>query len=99
MKPFTHGKWDVVALIIACFISSVCQICKIIACNPILLYTPCGGVCVCGRSEQLSRLRSGEVYDVLVIGGGATGCGIALDSALRGSPCTHAMYSIHTAVH
>ena len=36
------------------------------------------------RSDQLVRLRSGKVYDVLVIGGGATGCGIALDSILRG---------------
>ena len=36
------------------------------------------------RSEQLKRLHSEEVFDVLVIGGGVTGCGIALDSALRG---------------
>ena len=32
------------------------------------------------RKELLSQ----EVYDVLVIGGGATGCGIALDAAARG---------------
>ena len=36
------------------------------------------------RTEQLSTLRSDRVYDVLVIGGGATGCGVALDSVLRG---------------
>ena len=39
------------------------------------------------REDQLAKLRSGKVYDVLVIGGGATGCGIALDSVLRGT-CT-----------
>jgi hypothetical protein len=36
------------------------------------------------RSEQLTRLRSKEVFDVLVIGGGATGAGAALDAATRG---------------
>ena len=36
------------------------------------------------REEQLLALQSGKEYDVLVIGGGATGCGIALDSTLRG---------------
>ena len=36
------------------------------------------------RDEQLSALQSGKVYDVLVIGGGVTGCGVALDSTLRG---------------
>lgn len=34
------------------------------------------------RSESLDRL--GETYDVLVIGGGATGLGIAVDAASRG---------------
>jgi len=34
------------------------------------------------RSESLARL--GEDYDVLVIGGGATGLGVAVDSASRG---------------
>ena len=29
-------------------------------------------------------LQSGKEYDVLVIGGGVTGCGVALDSTLRG---------------
>ena len=36
------------------------------------------------RDEQLSALQSGKEYDVLVIGGGVTGCGVALDSTLRG---------------
>ena len=36
------------------------------------------------RAEQLSKLQSGEVYDILVIGGGATGAGVALDAATRG---------------
>lgn len=35
------------------------------------------------RSEQLKALED-EVYDVLVIGGGATGAGCALDSVSRG---------------
>ena len=30
-------------------------------------------------------MAKGEEYDVLVIGGGATGCGIALDSMSRGA--------------
>lgn len=36
------------------------------------------------RSEQIQVLQSGEEYDVLVIGGGATGAGCALDSITRG---------------
>jgi glycerol-3-phosphate dehydrogenase len=37
------------------------------------------------REEQLRRLRSGAApYDVLVVGGGATGTGVALDAATRG---------------
>jgi len=35
------------------------------------------------RDRALARLKS-ERFDVLVIGGGITGCGIALDAALRG---------------
>ncbi len=35
------------------------------------------------RAEQLSRLQN-EAYDVLVIGGGATGAGVALDATSRG---------------
>ncbi len=36
------------------------------------------------RKERLDRLKSGEIFDLLVVGGGATGCGIALDAASRG---------------
>lgn len=36
------------------------------------------------RSEQMQVLQSGEEYDVLVIGGGATGAGVALDAITRG---------------
>ncbi len=36
------------------------------------------------RSELLERLAAPEAYDVVVIGGGATGLGVALDAATRG---------------
>lgn len=36
------------------------------------------------RAEQMKALQSGEEYDVLIIGGGATGAGCALDSVTRG---------------
>lgn len=36
------------------------------------------------RRDALQALRSGRIFDILVIGGGATGCGIALDAATRG---------------
>lgn len=36
------------------------------------------------RTEQVKTLQSGEEYDVLIIGGGATGAGCALDSITRG---------------
>lgn len=35
------------------------------------------------RSEQVSNLSSKE-FDVLIVGGGATGCGAALDATTRG---------------
>ena len=35
------------------------------------------------RGRQLERLAS-ELFDVLVVGGGVTGCGVALDAASRG---------------
>src|SRR5512141_2354091 len=35
------------------------------------------------RGRQLERLST-ELFDVLVVGGGVTGCGIALDAASRG---------------
>src|SRR5205085_7434902 len=36
------------------------------------------------RGEQLARLRDPAPFDVAVIGGGATGLGVALDAAARG---------------
>lgn len=36
------------------------------------------------RSELLDRLAQPHVYDLAVIGGGATGLGVALDAAARG---------------
>lgn len=36
------------------------------------------------RSEQLKSLQGGEQYDILVIGGGVTGSGVALDAVTRG---------------
>src|SRR5271167_435226 len=36
------------------------------------------------RKEGLDRLRGGETWDILVIGGGATGLGTAVDAASRG---------------
>lgn len=37
-----------------------------------------------GREEIISSLKAGEEYDVLVIGGGVTGSGVALDAQSRG---------------
>lgn len=39
---------------------------------------------IVSRSVQLEKLKKTKVYDVLVIGGGATGAGVALDAASRG---------------
>lgn len=36
------------------------------------------------RERDLARVRSGEPFDVVVIGGGITGAGVALDAASRG---------------
>lgn len=36
------------------------------------------------RSKSLARLRAGDSWDVLIIGGGATGLGCAVDAAARG---------------
>lgn len=44
-------------------------------CDPVSAFT---------RPVQLDRLTAGERYDLLVVGGGATGAGIALDAASRG---------------
>ncbi|MCK4501635.1 MAG: FAD-dependent oxidoreductase [Desulfuromonadales bacterium] len=37
-----------------------------------------------GRAENLAKLKAGDNFDLLIIGGGATGCGVALDAASRG---------------
>ncbi|CAH0748616.1 unnamed protein product [Diatraea saccharalis] len=36
------------------------------------------------RAEQVANLQAGHTYDVLIIGGGATGAGCALDATTRG---------------
>ena len=36
------------------------------------------------RDALLAILKKGETFDLLVVGGGATGCGVALDAASRG---------------
>jgi len=36
------------------------------------------------REQQVQSLASNKQFDVLVIGGGATGCGVALDAVSRG---------------
>lgn len=38
------------------------------------------------REEQILALQTTDEFDVLVIGGGATGCGCALDAVTRGEP-------------
>ncbi|MFK5926128.1 MAG: FAD-dependent oxidoreductase [Desulfuromusa sp.] len=37
-----------------------------------------------GRHENLKKLRDESLFDLIIIGGGATGCGVALDAATRG---------------
>ena len=36
------------------------------------------------RDEMLTRLDDTELWDIIIIGGGATGLGTAVDAALRG---------------
>lgn len=36
------------------------------------------------REQHLEKLKAGHTFDLLIIGGGATGCGVALDAATRG---------------
>ena len=36
------------------------------------------------RHQHLQKLKDGDTFDLLVIGGGATGCVVALDAATRG---------------
>lgn len=38
------------------------------------------------REENLKELGSAD-YDLLIIGGGASGCGVVLDAASRGLKC------------
>ncbi len=37
-----------------------------------------------GRAELLEQLATSEKFDLAIIGGGATGLGVALDAAARG---------------
>ena len=60
--------------------------------NPFLSVTAAGKVTedrpnipLPSRSVQISALKNTPEFDVLVIGGGATGCGVALDSVTRGT--------------
>jgi glycerol-3-phosphate dehydrogenase len=39
------------------------------------------------RDDHLRQLKSGEEYDILIIGGGANGAGVVLDAASRGLKC------------
>ena len=39
---------------------------------------------ITNRALLLARLSKEKTYDIAIIGGGATGLGIALDAALRG---------------
>ena len=52
--------------------------------QPSALPKPITGKGLPSRADQLKKLSEGKEYDVLVIGGGATGCGVALDSITRG---------------
>ena len=36
------------------------------------------------RGEMVKKLKSGRQFDVLIVGGGATGAGAALDATQRG---------------
>ena len=36
------------------------------------------------RQQALQRLKAGKSFDILVVGGGATGLGVVLDAASRG---------------
>lgn len=39
------------------------------------------------RQDHLKKLKSGEEFDVLIIGGGANGAGVVLDASSRGLNC------------
>ena len=49
-----------------------------------LMNAPASIACEPSRQELLDRLSSTASFDVIVIGGGATGLGIAVDAAARG---------------
>lgn len=36
------------------------------------------------REAQIDRMAKEPEYDIVVVGGGATGCGVAVDAASRG---------------
>lgn len=36
------------------------------------------------REQELSKLKNKQEFDLLIVGGGATGTGVALDAATRG---------------
>lgn len=46
--------------------------------------TPAGGAATTVRRDLIARLMEPVTYDVAIVGGGATGLGVALDAALRG---------------
>ena len=50
------------------------------------------------RAEQVKALKSGEQFDVIIIGGGCTGAGAALDATTRGlkTACTELSNPIPT---
>ena len=45
---------------------------------------PSGQVLPTHRKELIQRLADGSLYDIAIVGGGATGLGVALDAASRG---------------
>jgi hypothetical protein len=45
------------------------------------------------RAEQVATLQAGHTYDILIVGGGATGAGCALDATTRGK---FKIFDIHT---
>ncbi|OHV30339.1 MULTISPECIES: glycerol-3-phosphate dehydrogenase/oxidase [Pseudofrankia] len=52
--------------------------------GPISTPTPGGSLSPARRERELARLAGGEVVDLLVVGAGVTGAGVALDAASRG---------------
>src|SRR5215210_138906 len=46
--------------------------------------TPSASLNASRRAAELERLASGEAVDVVVVGGGIVGAGVALDAASRG---------------